>query len=162
MSWVWNHRISAGLISSFYESVPLPPYFLLHLGAERDPPFLKGRWLKITNKQLGSLKCSLPGLGPFYSALLPAYLTAWDWLEPGLESGPKASLLSSPCPAHPFLECLNFCELESRRFRPSRLLRRVVEPERPGTPKAVPGGPRPEPSGVIPTAIPAAAGKPSQ
>lgn len=46
------------------------PCILIYLGAEGELLYLKERWSEITNKLLGSLKYSLSGLGPFYSALL--------------------------------------------------------------------------------------------
>lgn len=45
------------------------PCILIYLGAEGELLYFKERWSEITNKLLGSLKCSLSGLGPFFSAL---------------------------------------------------------------------------------------------
>jgi hypothetical protein len=66
---------------------------------------LKERWSEITNKLLGSLKCSLSGLGPFYSAVLLVYLTAWERLEQHSWVDVRAlglsSLLPNPCTPFP-------------------------------------------------------------
>lgn len=81
------------------------PCILIYLGAEGELLYFKERWSEITNKLLGSPKCSLSGLGPFFSALLLVYLTAWERLEQHSWVDVRAlglsSLLPNPCTPFP-------------------------------------------------------------